>query len=295
MIRKTSFQPSPYDRYRITHECGHAIVWWFHGFLLLKVSVQDTEIDGRMASGHVKLKYSSDTDGGTTPDLVDLLTASRVYGLIAGRVATEIYCGLRTDEGCSLDFETVKSLIDLDPDTLKIYRWRQDHPGAGIEDLYLEFRKPVARLLRSAPARRAVRALSKAIDKARILSGAEAVAIIEKAWGCPLPPLAIPSEKHVAIADKAPQSYDGLIRYMKSLVMLMKRDMLPLRYSNDHIDRLWIQLRLLEFTLMPPVEERPAPKIKSGVIGPRSGRQKGPKVEGKEKVAPAGIASNRKT
>ncbi len=227
-------------RPEIAHEAGHAIMFWYYGFALSKVTVQPEPAAGNVA-GYCKA---------LAPDFGN--TAGHVFALAAGRAAMEIYCpAIPSGNSHSFDFETIKKMALPGSAILAMHQWRLDNPSGSMEQFYQEFKKPVIKVLKSKPARRAMSALSKSLGKAGTLSGATAAAIILKAWGDPPPALALPVEKHMGMTDKGPQCLDDLIRSIQTYIRLMQADIKGLRDAgteeeNERLERIWQQIVLLK-------------------------------------------------
>jgi len=238
-------------KFRITHESrGHALLFWHQGFILAKVSINpDTEAEH--TDGIVKAELR-DLGSTTALSLPNSLTAAQAMALMAGRVATEIFCPkMPTGTGHRYDFENLQKLAKPDPVTLKMLRWRNRHPDATMEDFYQVFKPAVARILKTKQAKRAGDALAKALDQAGCISGQEAAHILSVAWGDPPPPLALPVERHMALTDRGPQCYGDLIRGIRSYLMLIEHDIKHVRDTgtdeeNEQIDKIWKRIILLK-------------------------------------------------
>ena len=230
-------------KYILIHESGHALLFWYYGFILYSVTVfADPETN---FAGCVRCDCEQ---GGTTFIQPNTLSAARVHAMIAGRVATEVFLPeMPTGNVPSVDFENLEKLKPPDDETLRMLQWKAENPDATTDDFFQAFKKPVVRILKSKPARRGISALCKALEKAGTLSGAEAAAILSEAWGDPQPSLALPVERHMALTDKGPQNYEDLLRWLRAYSNAIQSDIRRLRdgcftdAENDHLDRLWAQ------------------------------------------------------
>lgn len=248
-----SFSPSNvlFEEFYSVHEAGHALAWWYHGLTLLLVSIAPDPLENDANFGGVcKCFFNSKVE----PATHRMLTAEYAYGVIAGRVATEVLCPqVPPGVGHANDFQHIKNLRALDSDVLSMHAWRLKHPDADPDQFYADFKTPVLNILKSKRGKRALLALSKALLKYRKLSGREAARILEEAWGYPLPPFAVPSEQHSSLVSDGPKSFNDLMRQILLYAEILKKDILPLRdsdknttYQNNIVEKILEELLLVQ-------------------------------------------------
>jgi len=175
------------------HEASHCLVGWFYGLRVDKVVVcYDPLKDGRQGC-------CSATQGNELKD------AAWVYYVIAGAVLDNS-CG----DGRG-DAELIRDSFRLSKDVLKMHGFFKQNPKADIEDFFQEFKNPVLKILNSRKGKASIKALSDELLKYSILPGQTAVKILEKAWGLPLPEMAMPADQHGKAFTNKINSYDDLI------------------------------------------------------------------------------------
>lgn len=192
------------DKINAIHEAGHRILQWYYGAVLADVQIincknENTEMDLQGQSCASICNNSA-------------FTADRALMLLAGRAAVEAYFP-EIDQGQSFnyDFQLLSSLVSLDDETISMHTWRKNQPEFKGECFYQSFKKTPIKILKSKQGRRAVKALTKALLKHKRLSGRESARILEKNWGTPLPPLALPMKIHYQTTIATPQYYNDVI------------------------------------------------------------------------------------
>jgi hypothetical protein len=255
MKRKGNIMSNAWKR-KARHESAHSLIVWQEGGLISKVTImpQPGEISG--ARG---ICYCASAEGQTiTARPSKILTANRVHVLIAGRCADELFF---PDEpaGHVQDFEELIALMPDSRETLEMHSF--DRSKKSIEDFYDQFKGPVLKLFRSRRGKRALFALTDALRQAGTLSGAAVVSILEKAWGKPLPPKAIPASKHIAVIDKGPHLYPDVLFHLGAYLRAMEEDAIRLRgdlpdEEENHLGRIRIHLKMLRLELDAKIKNR---------------------------------------
>jgi len=128
------------------------------------------------------------------------------------------------------------------------------HPNTDIDAFYQRFKKRVLRILQSKKGKQALDSLTAKLIQTGLLSGCQAVAIIERAWGRPLPKRALPSSQHGDLFIGGPQNYFDLIRELAVCANVMDSDIESLRgrlsdTDNDRIEMIKQSLLGLRLTL----------------------------------------------
>jgi hypothetical protein len=238
------------------HEAAHSFIVWHGGGLISKVTImpQPGEISG--ARG---ICYCASAEGQTiTARPSKILTANRVHILIAGRCADELFFPDKP-AGHVQDFEELIALMPDSRETLEMHSF--DRSKKSIEDFYEQFKGPVLKLFRSRRGKRALFALTDALGEAGTLSGAAAVSVLEKAWGKPLPPKAIPASEHIALIDEGPNSYEDVLFHLGAYLRVMEADVNRLRgdlpeEEEDHLGRIHFYLKMLELEINQKIKIR---------------------------------------
>ncbi|MBU1054858.1 MAG: hypothetical protein KKC46_13680 [Proteobacteria bacterium] len=215
------------------HEAGHALIGWYYGFRIGKVTInppleiaQKDGVSGLCEmfpffSGHTELVAKE-----------DLLSAEKVYFGIAGRVADDLFYP-KESFASGKDFENIVQMLPSNKITLQMHEF--DLKKNSIEDFYRRFKNPVAKIMRSRKGKKALKALSSSLLRAGTISGAEAVSILEKAWGKPAPVKSKPSEDHMSITSKGPKTYNDALRSLEAFLAIMLRDINHVRFDlEDH-------------------------------------------------------------
>lgn len=237
---------------------GHLETGWYDGIPFKSVTINPAP---GTATGARGVCYAGRPGGNTaeahTPEI---LTAAKAHMLLAGRVADELFHPSAPAISWCKDFEDLAALMPLDNTTLQMHRYCEEHPG-DTEGFYQKFKKPVVRLLKSKRGRRAGKALSDALLEAGTLSGAAAVSILEKAWGKPLPPKAIPASKHIALIDEGPNSYEDVLFHLGAYLHVMEEDANRLRgdlpgEEESHLGRIRFYLKMLGLELNAKIKNR---------------------------------------
>ena len=224
------------------HEAAHCLIAWLYGYRITMVTISPIpetvpqNIDG-------VCRVSAQPDGGTMCEPRNL-TPGKVYYLMAGRVADDLFF---PDEpyGSAVDFENIILMLPPNNVTLKMLAF--DRNKETIEAFYKKFKTPVKNILKSSKGKRALKMLARALLKVGTLSGAEAVSILEKSWGKPLPVLAAPAKDHCGLTEKGPKTYTDLLRSLSIYHEVMLEDIKRLRFElegteSDRIDRIWSHL-----------------------------------------------------
>jgi len=214
------------------HEAGHALIAWYYGFSLHRVTVTLLPSSGEyMGACHFSRGRVDLLDAPLT------LGAFDVYIKFAGRIATELYYNGATG-GYDKDFKDVAAMVPKDRETLKMHSF--DFDKGSIEGFYRRFSGSVRRVLKSKKAERALMALADELDKSGTLSGAAAAVIFENSWGKPLPKKARPVDDHMSVLNNAPTSHQGLLQELTSLARLMSRDIESMKWQLD--ESIWASL-----------------------------------------------------
>lgn len=246
------------------HESGHALIGWYYGLTLHLVSIQpgrhldDTECDG--------ITKSIFPESGRVESVNHrMFTLPRVLELLAGRTATDLLCPEMPEGGYSHDFKTVENLFAPDNEILQMHKWRTEHPEAGVDEFYQTFKPIIHKIINSKRGRRAITALSRALLKARQLSGRSAVQILEKAWGKPRPLWALPADQHKSIVDEGPQTFSDAMNKVLIYMNLLKKEILPFRDSEENtslqdetIQRIADNILSIQFLAIGPLPEETA-------------------------------------
>jgi len=236
------------------HELGHCVIWWAFGLILLLVSVVRGKDANGIEYGGICKSYFQDCSKAESVTH-RMFTAQYVYGLFAGRAATEALCPeIPPGHGHANDFEQIKNLRALDADVIKMHQWRINNPDADTEAFYQAFKTPVLNIIKSKRGKRAILALSQALSKHGQLSGREAARILEESWGDPLPKWVIPFEQHGSMVESGPQSFNDLMNKTLIYVGMLKKDVAPLRDSekntpaqNDILERISEGIAMIQF------------------------------------------------
>ena len=151
--------------------------------------------------------------------------------------------GLKNGEldGSRKDFEDILLLQPLDSATLEMHAFAREK--GTLDDFYKRFKDPVDKILRSRKGRKAIKALSTALLNTGTLSGFEAVTILEKSWGQPLPDRAKLAHGHCALKTNKALTYGGLLQSLKIYLRIMIEDINNNRgeyedCENDHIGKI---------------------------------------------------------
>ena len=236
----------------VTHEAGHALLFWHEGFVLSEITVQPDPEANPHTCGYVKASFLDSANLTAVLLHPDSFSSAQVRAIMAGRAAVELYLpNIPTGTGHNSDFRTLEKLMLPDPETVAIIQWGKEHPEATAEDFYKAHKGMVIKILKSKKARRAMKALSEILNKAGTLSGAEAVHVLETAWGDPRPPFALPAECHMALTNHGPKCPGDLLRRLRNYLDLMQHDIKGLRDAgtdkeNEQIDKIWKQIILLK-------------------------------------------------
>jgi len=264
MIENSLSTPSPSELFAAIHEPAHALVGWHFGMTIQLVSIQPgRHPDGTEYDGITKSLFPDNQ----RVDAVNhrMFTLPRVLELLAGRAGTDCLCpDMPPGNGHCHDFDTVKSLLAPDEEILRMHKWRTEHPDSDTEDFYQEFKPLLFDIINSPPGRRAIKALSRALLKERQLSGRLAVEIMEKAWGDPLPPWALPAEMHKSIVEEGPRSFPDAMNEILIYMSLLKKKILPWRDSekntplqNETMQRIANNILEIQFLAIGPLPEEP--------------------------------------
>lgn len=252
------------------HEASHLVIGWMNGFPIHSVTINPPP---GTAPGMAGACYTHRPDGSTVTGLPpEMLNTATAFMIMAGRVSSEIFHPGSSKTGWEQDMRGLAALMPLDDTTLEMHRYCTEHPG-NTDGFYETFKGPVFRLLKSKRGSRAVKALSDALSAAGTLSGQAAVSVLEKSWGRPLPPKAIPLAGHVGITDGGPNSYEDILFNLQVYLRAMKADAnrlqgeLPESKAN-HLAGVRTYIRLLELEIARKIRKRPKPKDSS----PPSGR-----------------------
>jgi hypothetical protein len=157
-----------------------------------------------------------------------MFTPARALELMAGRAGTEVFCPDIDPAGTYRnDFENVNDLNGNSEIFIAMNQWRLDHPEGDVEGFYHAFKQPIIDVLQSKQGKRALRALVKALSKARYLSGRESARILETAWGDPLPPLALPSDQHPSLdVYTPPKNFNDFLYQMDIYEQLLRKEIM---------------------------------------------------------------------
>jgi len=219
------------------HEAGHALIAWYYGFRLDKVTLSPSP--GKYLGACFASCGRVDFAG-----MPLTLSAHSVYVKFAGRIATELYCPGH-EGGYDLDFNDVVAMMPEDRETLKMHSF--DCRKGSIEDFFHRFNGPAVRILKSKKGKKALMALTSELVKSGTLSGAAVADIFEKNWGKPLPRKAIPVDGHLAVLNQRPKSYTGLMQELVSLTQLMQHDIDSLKWQLNDDD--WGKLHKIKLYL----------------------------------------------
>jgi len=264
MIENSPSTPSLSELYTAIHESGHAVVGWYFGMTIQMVSIQSgRHPDGTECGGITKSMFPDSE----RVEAVNhrMFTLPRVLELFAGRAAIDCLCpDMPPGNGHCHDFDTIKSLLAPDEEILQMHKWRTEHPDSDTEDFYQEFKPLLLDIINSSPGRRAIKALSRSLLKERQLSGCLAVEIMEKTWGEPLPPWALPAEMHKSIVEEGPRSFADAMNEILVYMSLLKKKILPWRDSekntplqNETIQRIANNILEIQFLAIGPLPEEP--------------------------------------
>ncbi|MBU2623433.1 MAG: hypothetical protein KKD92_14065 [Proteobacteria bacterium] len=216
------------------HESAHALIGWCFGYSLKMVSINPQIEASPDMGGICRASPPGRTEVFSEPAI---LAAESVYFSIAGRVSDDLFFPGEPD-GSKKDFLDVVLMLPPDDTTLRMNAFPRQK---SIEDFYRRFKAPVKKILKSSKGKKALKALSLALLKAGTLSGAEAVFILEKSWGKPLPAKARPAADHCSIKDQGVSTYNGLLQSLGTYMSIMFEDINRLRCEfeeseNDHIN-----------------------------------------------------------
>lgn len=258
---KKTITPKMRRNFIIKHEAGHALFFWLGGFVLSKVSVQN-DFAYPKADGFVQAAHA-DSGGVDIVSPPASLTAARAFADLAGRNATETFFpDMPAGTGHKADFKNLEKLLKPDAATWAMIQWRQDHPDATVEEFYQAHKHSVAKVLKSKQGKRAISAISKALEKFGTLSGQEAASILFKAWGDPLPPLALPVERHIALNDKGPRCFNDAIRAADTYLEVIQKDLKNVLADCEdeeeiaHLERIASQVSFLKNIVLSPPPPR---------------------------------------
>lgn len=216
------------------HESGHALIGWYHGLTLHSVSIQAGQLDRETEFDGISKSYFPES-GRVESVNHRMFTAPRVLELLAGRAATDLLCpDIPPGYGHRHDFETVKNLFALDQDVLSMHSWRIQHPEAGTEAFYQNFKTSIYKIISSKRGNRSIKALSHALLKSGQLSGREAARILSKSWGKPLPPWTLPTEQHKAMVEEGPQTFNDLMSKILVYMRIIKKEILPFCDADEN-------------------------------------------------------------
>lgn len=248
------------------HEAkGHALLDWIFGNVLLSITVVPRRLPGEVpCEGRVRSRRFGNSGAVGKASIIpsDALNPASIFPLLAGRAATDFFLPNISSEGTyAEDWSDVESLLAVDADSREILNWRLQNPNGTVEEFYQAFKNNIFNFYRSKKARRAAEALSNELMKRGTLSGRAAVTILEKAWGKPLPPRAIPAEKHGSLTDEGPQNFTDLVYSIQAHVDLLRKYVNHVRDSgSEHenliMDELGNQLTLLKLITLPPLDRK---------------------------------------
>ena len=205
------------------HESGHRYLEWTISARCNTVSIMSGKTkNGGNYTGISKSLMSSH----------NLFNAPMVYHAISGRAAVEA-CLPKADQDFvyNTDFKELSELYALDDETILMHKWRKRHSTFNPEKFYERFKTPLIKQFRSRRTRRAIKALADALLKYGTLSGRESIKILEKAYGKPYPPGALPASLHSEITDGPPKSFNDCIASVNILANAIREYIMPLR--ND--------------------------------------------------------------
>ncbi|OPY65976.1 MAG: hypothetical protein A4E63_02724 [Syntrophorhabdus sp. PtaU1.Bin050] len=179
------------------HEAAHCLTAWFYGLRVEEVGIQ---VNPLAAQGE-RQGFCSATS------VVASVNPYEMYFSMAGPLADDMTCKKHSLNG---DFEMMRDSFNLFRDTQQMYEFCKANPKATFEAFFETFKVPVIKLLQSRKGKKALKALSTELLESRTLSGAKAVSILEKAWGFPLPEMALPANKHGQGLTSKPRTLDDL-------------------------------------------------------------------------------------
>lgn len=254
------------NRQKAAHEVGHAIVYWNTGMIINGLSILPGEHpDGTEFDGNIKVELPE--AGGECGSLnPKLFTVPQALGLMAGRAATELFYPDTPPISYRHDFKSLEGLLSFDKELVSMADWRQRNPAASVEDFYQQFKVLIFRVIKSKRGKRCVKALTAALLKHRQLSGRSVVKVLEKAWGTPFPPHALPADQHQSIAPKweEPQCFADAMNKVLVYMGLLKKELLPWRDSeentplqNEVIQRISDNILQIQFIAIGPLPEEP--------------------------------------
>lgn len=200
------------------HEAGHHCLAWYYGCKLGKISIQPG--NGFFGTSQTYIPENRDSFH------ANIFTPQRVFELIAGRAASEVFCpDVEQENSYKRDFSIIKNLNGDSEMMLKMNTWRVDNPAGDMESFYQEFKQPIIDILQSEQGKRAIQALAKALQKAGYLSGRESARIMETAWGVPLPPFALPSDQHPSLDGYTPaKTFNDFLFQMSLFENLLRKE-----------------------------------------------------------------------
>lgn len=225
------------NRQKAAHEAGHAIVYWNTGMIIKGLSLLPGEHpDGTKCDGIIRVEYHDEVKEGCASISPKLFTIPQALGLMAGRAATELFYTDTPPISYRHDFKSLEGLLSFDKELVSMADWRDRNPTASVEDFYQQFKPLIFRVIKSKRGKRCVKALTAALLKYRQLSGNSVVKILEKAWGTPLPPHALPADQHQSIAPKweEPQCFADAMNKVLVYMGLLKKELLPWRDSEEN-------------------------------------------------------------
>jgi hypothetical protein len=229
------------------HESAHCFIYYFNGFKIEHVRICVDPL--RTFQEPQGFCYATSSR--------PAVSAAQIYCTMAGTVQDEINAVKYPTQkyGPSVaDLNAIKGDFRLCRETMAMHEYFRDHPTADITEFIHAFQKPVLNLLRSRRGSRAVAALSSELMKITALTGAEAVSIIEKAYGQPLPPMALPASRHGISFTNKVTNLDELLSRLRLYAYGMDMELETLDgtlvdWENEFMTRLKGCLLQLQFAM----------------------------------------------
>jgi len=234
------------------HEAAHALVAWYYGFFLSKVTIQPQLGDPQNVAGLCRATHNDGfTDVAAGPRT---LSSESVFFTLAGKACDDLYFPAEPP-GHLYDFRILARMQPTDNWTRRMHEFPRNKKS--LDDFFEAFKGPVVRLLSSKRGKRALTALADALIKHDTISGAGAVEILEKTWGKPLPRRAIPAAQHANLTNEKPKSYLDMLRLINAHIDLMQGDIQQLRGDDspecEHLDKIWLKLQILKIVAAVPL------------------------------------------